>query len=112
MYVNKGPTVQGIQRRVMNPDQAVDPKTKINLCAGNVLATTQSIELYTGDQDLRTSTEPMIQIVLCPKFFEEAVMKQKLEGTPKENDYLGDYKYAAGGFLHELFHTYGARCES
>ncbi|KAF2162084.1 hypothetical protein M409DRAFT_27462 [Zasmidium cellare ATCC 36951] len=84
---------QGRQRRVINPQS--NPK----ICGNGAIALAQS---NPGTID----NEPMIQIILCPRFFDPNFPNTNLNVSPKSGgDYIGAYRFAAGGLIHELLHV-------
>lgn len=91
-YVYPDPSNNGVQRRVLKADQSV-PHNKgetYPICGPNDVALTQR-------QDDFTSGAPLLQIVLCPAFFDAQNMRQSLSVRPPPSEaYLGEYKYAAG----------------
>ncbi|KAK4505871.1 hypothetical protein PRZ48_003836 [Zasmidium cellare] len=84
---------KGRQRRVINP------QSNPGICANGAIALTQS---NPGNVD----NEPMIQIILCPRYFNPNFPNTNLNVSPKSGgDYIGDYRFAAGGLIHELLHV-------
>lgn len=72
-----------------------------------VVALTQTQEIFTPD-------EPLIQMVLCPAFFNAANFIQSLSPSPapSANEYLGNWRFAAAALVHEFFHIFGNTCTS
>lgn len=71
----------------------------------------QSVVALTVTQDIFTPDEPLIQMILCPAFFNEANFRQDLSASPSSEEYLGNWKFAAGTFVHELWHIFGETCK-
>ena len=102
---------QGVNRSVIrgnkdqHPTQNADPNNLgLKICGPGVAALTQTQTDFTVD-------EPLIQIVLCPYFFQ--TYRPALSGvTPQAQDFLDSYRFQASAFIHEMFHLFGNGCMS
>ena len=75
------------------------------ICSPGVVALTEP-------QTDFTPNEPVIQIILCPLFFDSNNWRQTIAANPAPTDVVANYRFAASAFIHELFHVLGNQYES